>query len=249
MIQTSKAFKVSSDDAGDYAGSLQRDETVSGWEDLAGDPAIRLGDRVLLCRHRWIRGHGFDWLDLYNDRENLVNRVVRIVRRQDLSEETIGYIQVQLEESYGPYGDKSKDCRQTWWRTRDTVKLWPATFTVCYECGVRIDVPLKTPYFVEPRLCTGCSSQKPPKGPIDAVVAQTSGDGLMIEQEFCKPFDRAGRTNPRTRAELKAKIKELQGRLDELGPEENLVDVSDLSDWISKPMGVPRIPKKYKVEL
>ena len=84
---------------------------------------------------------------------------------------------------------------------------------------------------------------------IAVVVALVPKDRLMAQQEFCETFDRTGRVSPRTRAELKAKIEELQGRLDELGPEGNLVDVSDLSDWISKPMGVPKVPRKYKVEL
>lgn len=186
LIQTSRVFKVSSDDAGDYAGSLNRDETVSGWEDLRGDPTIRLGDRVLLCRHRWIRGHGFDWPNLYN---KLVNWVVRVIRQQDPTELGVGYIQVQLEESYGY---KTEGDEPTWWRARDVIRLWPDTFATCRECLETVQVPPKTPYDAVPQLCERCSSQKrqkPPKGPIqeiedakfiDCLDAQVARDKVRI---------------------------------------------------------------------
>jgi hypothetical protein len=276
LIQTSKIFRVSSDVAGYYVRSLQRDETVSGWEDLEGDPTIQFGDRVLLCRHRRIQDDGDDWPNLFGVQDSMVNQVARVTKKRGLEESKTGYVQVQLEESYRHYGDKTKDDRQIWWRTRDVIRLWPDTFTACSKCSARFDVPLKTPYDAVPRLCTVCSLQKPLQGAIQAIEdakfldclnisavqdgeppeqhpipvgeAQTPSDQLVSQQESSKAFIHT-RLDLCTRAELKAKIEELQERLDKLGPEGNLVDVSDLSDWIGKPMGVPRIPKKYKVGL
>lgn len=138
-----------------YAGGGPKEgETVSGWEDLAGDPDIKEGDKVLLCRHRQIKGGGFNWSGREGQlRETLVGATAIVVENKGDEREThLGYLELDIK--------MPETGKLIWWRTRDVIRLWPSPHRKC-ECGTTHSVPKLTPYKRAGDFCRYCHAKPP----------------------------------------------------------------------------------------
>lgn len=174
----------------EFAGGVREGETVSAWADLAGDPSIKPGDKVLLCRHRKVDNHGFNWGGVaIHKKELYVNEIVTVV--EDLGddrESKIGYISFRNPQW-------PRDAKELWWRKRDVIKIWARPDANCPKCQTTCKVEPTTPYQAVV-LCPKCGGKRngfPPSPELSSVFFMDSTKDIQAieDEEFAKHCDAA----------------------------------------------------------